>query len=277
MIRITEKMRLFQTGTRFQCWAPVFCAVFIGLSTATAQDEEEAEEKPAIEKTTTQKLGEFLERASEEETKRRMDKVATRIDEMAIVCELSEAQTKKLKLASKGAVEGSLEDWREWIQSYANSRIQQAGENIDAALEQVAGVRYGGDQISRILESDLWKKTLSEQLTPEQLEKLEGAESRRIAFRQKSVTAFIVSNLDFHLRFSEKQRNAIGPLVLLSVEKYLEKLIERTGGEFPQYQSLSLLGGVDEEAAKKVLSDVQWDTWEALFKEHGGWWDGLER
>jgi len=136
------------------------------LSISICADGWAEEKKNTKEKTTEQQLAEFLEKAAIAETELRMATLQTRIDEMKDLCALEPEQSSKLTLAAKGAVEGSLDNWRQWIQSYATSQIERhKGKNLEAAFAQIAQVRYGGNETLLILKSDLWTNALKENLT----------------------------------------------------------------------------------------------------------------
>ncbi len=99
-------------------------------------------------------------------------------------------------------------------------------------LEGMGSVNFGGNRSEEEGESlDLWKDSLAEVLTDEQVKRYEAVLEQREADRSTPSPRMSVSTIDDHLRLTPTQKTKIGEIVQASAADYLED-IQRYWGDY---------------------------------------------
>ena len=170
-----------------------------------------------------------------------------RIDELDRICDLEEAQTKKLRLAARGAVDASMKEWkkraREYADRFAGRLVNRAGAVAAARLvparevppaekdpadnsvqkpedpddrirELPASVfRSIASMVAPVQQNRIWIHTLATTLNPDQESKYEAAVKSRAAFLREYRVRQRVIELDSKLVFTPEQREAVFEIV----------------------------------------------------------------
>ncbi len=205
---------------------------------------------------------------------------AVLLDEIDRVCDLSEVQKKKLKLATKGAIAGALKAWKVEVRKFQ----KQYGQIVGAVVVRAGGVPNNDeDEDTDDKEADeededelkldqrtqsmlqtygisvsvpsqsLWRKSLRSVLTDDQEKKLETARAERRRFRRNFNVRQQIETLDRRLRFSPKQREQL----MLIVDQVMGDWLEQ---EVPQGRMSVVYGDVPElleTHIEPVLSEKQ--------------------
>jgi DNA-binding phage protein len=201
------------------------------------------------------------------------------VEEAKRVLALPDDAVSKLTTAAKGAVEESLQYWRQNTERYVRQNIQAAtAKNILQALAGTERVNFsrndGGPQ-----EMEIWKNALQQTLDKAQLGKLEKAAQARRDHRLKAMAAMTISELDRRRRLTGEQCAKLEPLVRKVLTEY-QPDIERymSGAWFLQYYyALVPVAGVPEKEMQAILPASQWK----LCKERDlpdamQYWEGIE-
>lgn len=220
------------------------------------------------------------------------------VGDMQRTCELSEAQVKKLQLASKGAVASAMEKF-EKQQKQMRVRLRQAGVNLPPGADENAGNAEDADkEEEEVLEPPAfdpvnvlnlvangvggpagrsggvakevrWVKAVEKVVTKEQREQYAAAVKARAAFARKSAVAAFIAKVDLKLLLSPDQRTKLTALVDEEFGKEMAKRVgQNTGGMF-------FFGGqqgratapIAHEELKPLLSEAQFAEWKQTFEK----------
>ncbi len=215
-------------------------------------------------------------------------KLGLRISDMNTTCDLSEAQIKKLKIASKGAAIEATKSLEKQMKKMMGGQFfvgppngpddgaPDFGAPGDAPFEgeaempldmivqqgmdfeQMFGISVSGE------ETKIWKQTLKKTLTPEQSKKYENVVALRFKFKRKAAVQSFVAKTDSKLLLTEEQREK---LIQFVDEKYGEDLAKSSALNAPPF---ILMGGQNNGAKvkkdsplRKVLTKDQLSVWES--------------
>jgi hypothetical protein len=183
------------------------------------------------------------------------------IGSMQQVCELSDAQQKKLELAAKGAVEKSLtkfqQQWRAvYIQQQKLQAQRQAG--VRAAFPRIGAAPQAGGQMAA--KEKIWTTTLKQTLTADQRKAWEQEVTKNAAFQRKVMIDLSLSMIGIQVHLVSEQREALAPLI----EKQLVGDVSQ--GNFNVYtkvtrEILPKLSQLPEEQIAKILNESQLSAW----------------
>jgi hypothetical protein len=213
------------------------------------------------------------------ERKKVLGTMMPHLEEAQRVLALPDVTVAKLTTAAKGAVEQSLQYWRQNTERYVRQNVQTATpQNILQALAGTERVSFGRNE-GGPQDMDLWKDALKQALSGEQLEKLEKTAQARRDHRLKAMAAMSVSELDRRRRLTSEQCAKLEPLVRKVLTEY-QPDIERymSGAWFLQYYyALVPVAGVPEKDIQAILPAAQWK----LCKERDlpdamQYWEGIE-
>jgi len=241
---------------------------------AQAPDDGDGDEEQERQR----KVNEYLQQLAESEREKRVERMATVIEDIDRVCQLTPDQRKRLKLAAKGAIDRGLDGWRKRMDRWVRDRARGAKGNVEQFLAGVGTVRFGGE--SRQWEperQDVWKQAVKETLTEEQREAYKQDVLERYAFKHQAMAQVITADMDRRLRFSGEQRSQVLALLTDAAEEYWERLESWSGDEenLPYYQMGALAGAVKPEQISKILTESQQKGWQAYFKRFNGVWDSI--
>ena len=208
-------------------------------------------------------------------------RLQVRIDDINRACELSEAQVKKLGIASKGAVIAMTDQMKKvYVEQAA-----RVGFKFDPDAEPEAAAADGNADVlqpinfavpvsqnnplgSEIEKERIWVNTLKKVLSEEQSKKWNAWQESRVAFEREAAVRNFVVSADRALLLSPKQREA---LIQYVDTNYGEKLGIQSGLMFGPF-----VGGFgarnpvgetepDHELAS-VLSESQLESWTQTFQ-----------
>ena len=226
------------------------------------------------------------------------------IGDMQRTCKLSEAQVKKLQIASKGAVASAMEKF-EKQQKQVRQRMRQAGVNlpglnideedeaddgaeeseddegqdeaIQGALPQAVAVNIAnmlgvpGNNVSggSVTKEPRWVKSVEKVVTKEQRETYVAKVKERAAFARKAAVAAFIARVDVKLLLSPDQRQKLTALVDDDFGKLMgERISQRSGG-----QRIFFMGGGERQTApiaheelKPLFSEAQFAEWKQTFE-----------
>lgn len=213
------------------------------------------------------------------ERKKVLASMMPHVEEARRVLALPDAAVAELTTAAKGAVEQSLQYWRQNTERYVRQNVQTATpQNILQALAGTERVSFGRND-GGPQDMDIWKNALKQALDEAQLQKLEQAARARGDHRLKAMAAMSVSELDRRRRLTGEQCAKLEPLVRKVLAEY-QPDIERymSGAWFLQYYyALVPVAGVPEKDIQAILPASQWK----LCKERDlpdamQYWEGIE-
>ena len=230
------------------------------------------------EKTTEDKIAEFLKKREAEARKPRVEQMQRRIEELEEIVGLQDSQRKKLQIASKGAVEKSLEPWRQQMDNYIRQYLERAPQNVDMMLASIGNVNFGHSPEQQAAEQKIWQATIKGVLDGEQMATYQRTVDERNDFLHQAVSGLLIADLDRNLRLSSEQRDGLDELLRPVIKENL-KLLGRwsNDGNLPVYQLPTLLGGVKEKDLKKVLSEQQIEGWQARFARFKSMWQSIQQ
>lgn len=241
------------------------------------EDGDNAEQEKE-KKTTEDKIAAFLKKREDEARKPRAEQMQRRIEELKEIVGLGEDQMKKLGIASKGAVEKSLEPWREQMDSYIRQYLQRAPQNVDMMLNSIGNVNFGHTPEQDAAEQKVWLATIGRVLDEKQMAAYQATIEAREDYLHTSVSTLLIADLDRTLRLSAQQRDQLAVLLLPVVKENLPGLGRWSNdGNLPVYQLPTLLGGVAEDDLKKVLSGKQIEGWQERFARFKNMWQSMEQ
>jgi len=201
------------------------------------------------------------------------------VEEAQRVLKLPDTTVAELTTAAKGAVEQSLQYWRQNTERYVRQNVQSANaKNILQALAGTERVSFGRNE-GGPQDTNLWKEALKQALDESQMQKLEQTAQARRDHRLKAMAAMSVSELDRRRRLTNEQCGKLEPLVRKVLAEY-QPDIERymSGAWFLQYYyALVPVAGVPEKEIQAILPASQWK----LCKERDlpdamQYWEGIE-
>jgi hypothetical protein len=230
---------------------------------------------PAAGLSVEEQISQHVRTQSEEEHAKRMEFMSFVIDDIARLCKLTDAQKERLTLAAKGASKRSMERWHEQAERYFRQRVTNTDEDtVSEVLQNMGNFSLGGRDSDREGETEsIWKDSLKDVLTPEQITAYESV----LVDRQKaSVAAFSemsISTLDNHLRLTPDQKAKLTPIIRNSTAEHLED-IQRHWGEYIEKNMLmSVANSADEETLKQILSEQQWQRLQAATSNLDHFWE----
>jgi len=208
--------------------------------TATADDEEDKELaawKVNIE-ATAQRL---------EESHSKM--IEARIDELVRICKLGDEQLERFRLAAKGAVERT-------VQNYTLYQEKQWQRRKGGNLDPVPNLTEA-DQ--NPVAQGIWIDTITAELDPDQKKIYDEEMEMRAKYYMATFIRQTVQQLDFQFRYSAKQRAALTEHLEQSLPlPDLSGTINQNSTQIGFYKGLAK---VPDEPLQEVLSKDQFDGW----------------
>ncbi|MDB6004322.1 MAG: hypothetical protein JWR15_1309, partial [Prosthecobacter sp.] len=201
------------------------------------------------------------------------------VEEAARLLSLPEPAVARLTTAAKGAVETSLEQWRQYTESLVRQSVQTATpKNLLQALAGTTRANYGRNE-SGPQDSELWKMALKTTLTETQQKRLRQVTDERQNYRLKAMAAMSVSELDRRRKLSSDQCAKIEAAIQKVLATYLPDIERYMSGQWflQYYYALVPMAGVAEKEMQEILTPEQWK----LCKERDlpdatQYWDGIK-
>jgi hypothetical protein len=209
-----------------------------------------------------------------EMTQRQMDLI---LGDIKRVTQLPADRERKLRIASKGAVDRALEPWRKAQESRV--REQAMGATRDTVKEriQAAGEVHVGGTTPQ--ESAQWTEPLARILSPMELEAWNRSQTDRTEYRASALSDLLVSEMERRLMLTAEQTLALEPLLRQAFIDYLPDMsnyIDRNSGM--DFRLLALVfNGVPEGERTRILSAPQQTLLMEATADFGGWWQSIQQ
>lgn len=213
------------------------------------------------------------------ERKKGLAMMMAHVEEARRVLALPDAVVAELTTAAKGAVEQSLQHWRQNTERYVRQNVQTATpQNILQALAGTERVSFGRND-NGPQDTDIWNDALKQALDGAQLQKLGQAARTRQDHRLKAMAAMCVSELDRRRRLTGGQCAKLEPLVRKVLAEYQTDIERHMSNVWflQYYHALVPVAGVPEKELQAILPASQWK----LCKERDlpdamQYWEGIE-
>ncbi len=224
-------------------------------------------------------ISQHILKLAEAERDKRMDFMKVVIDDIVRLCKLDSSQRDSLELAAKGASERSMKEWHEQAERYFRTRLESTeGDAAKEMLEGMGSVNFGGNRSEEEGESlDLWKDTLKDVLTEEQVKRYESVLEQRYRDRVDAFAKMSVSTIDDHLRLTPDQKTRMAELVHGAAVDYLVDVQRYWGDYFERGMLMSLANASDEETLKAILTNEQFDRLREATSNFDHFWDQKRR
>ena len=246
------------------------------------QEKPGTTKKPAAGETPaplSAQISQHILKLAEAERDKRLDFMKVVIDDIVRLCKLDAAQSERLELAAKGASERSMKEWHEQAERYFRTRLESAeGDAAKEMLEDMGSVNFGGNRSEEEGESlDLWKDSLKEVLTNEQIASYEAVLAQRHLDRVDAFARMSLSTIDSHLRLTPEQKSKMAELVHASAATYLNDVQTYWGDYFERGMLMSLANAAEEDILKAILTDPQFDRLKEATSNFDNFWDQKRR
>ncbi len=201
------------------------------------------------------------------------------VEEATRLLSLPESAVARLTTAAKGAVETSLEYWRQYTETFVRQSVQNATpKNLLQALAGTTRANFSRNE-SGPQNTDLWKTALKTTLNEAQQKKLQQVADEHQNYRLKAMAAMSVSELDRRRKLSGDQCDRIETAIQKVLADYLPDIERYMSIQWflQYYYSLVPLAGVADKDMKEILTPEQWK----LYKERDlpdamQYWEGVK-
>lgn len=224
-------------------------------------------------------ISQHILKLAEAERDKRLDFMKVVIDDIVRLCKLDAGQRGKLELAAKGTSERSMKEWHEQAERYFRTRLESAeGDTAKEMLEGMGSVNFGGNRSEEEGESlDLWKDSLKDVLTAEQIASYEAVLAQRYLDRVDAFARMSISTIDGHLRLTPDQKAKMAELVHASAATYLNDVQTYWGDYFERGMLMSLANAAEEETLKAILTEQQFNRLKEATSNFDHFWDQKRR
>jgi hypothetical protein len=224
-------------------------------------------------------ISQHILKLAEAERDNRMSFMRIVIDDIVRLCELDEQQHERLELAAKGASERSMKEWHEQAERYFRTRLESADpDGVKEMLDGMGSVNFGGNRSEEEGESlDLWKDSLKDVLTADQVKRYESILEQRESDRIEAFASMSLSTIDDHLRLTPDQKAKISELVHDSASSYLNDVQRYWGDYFERGMLMSLVNAAEGDVLKTILTEQQFDRLRDATSNFDHFWDQKRR
>jgi hypothetical protein len=187
-------------------------------------------------------------------------KLKLQLDEIHRVCELSESQKQKLKLAASSDVKRFFDEVAVLRKKVAGGKLDQnAWNNIWQEIQPLRNRQAAG----LFGDNSFFAKTVKKTLTEEQLAKYEAVVNERRRFRYLASIEVVMTNLESSVPLHRSQHETI-------VKLLMEKTAAPSAfGQYDQYLVMYQLTTL-ESKLKPLLEEHQWKQMHAQFDQYRG-------
>lgn len=231
---------------------------------------------------------EDLERLLSADLLRRYDEVAReRLEDMRLHLEdlrrqtrLTPEQMKTLKLAAHGAVQDSLELFRQQISTWLRQSLAGAsGQMVRQRLLTLGTAGFGNEVSPK--DTEFWQATLARVLDVFQQQDWRTALEARERELRRAQALLVTSELEHQLALTTAQAAFFEKRLGEIIQEYAEDLDQYRGARrwhLHAYSMLTPVAGIPEEELKKQLSAKQMELWqEKAENQVRHYWDGVKR
>ena len=201
------------------------------------------------------------------------------VEEAARLLSLPEPVVAKLTTAAKGAVESSLDYWRQFTENFVRQSVQTATpKNLLQALAGTERASFSRNE-TKPQDTEVWKSTLKATLSESQQKKLHQVIDERQNYRLKAMASMSASELDRRRKLSADQCAKIETALQRVLADYLPDMERYMSFQWfmQYYYALVPLAGVAEKDLQAILTPEQWK----LCKERDlpdamQYWEGIK-
>ena len=213
------------------------------------------------------------------ERERSLASMMPQVEEATRLLSLPAPAVARLTTAAKGAVETSMDYWRQNTERYVRQSVQTATtKSILQALAGTERVNFGRNG-NEAQNTELWKTALKTTLDEPQQKKLQQVVDQRRAYRLRAMAAMSASELDRRRKLSADQCAKIETAIQQVLSGYLPDMERYMSNQWflQYYYALVPLGGVTEKQLQEILTPEQWK----LCKERDlpdamQYWEGIK-
>ena len=213
------------------------------------------------------------------ERSRTLAAMMPQVEEATRLLSLPAPVVAKLNTAAKGAVEASLEYYRQFAENLVRQSVQTATpKNLLQALAGTERANFSRNE-TKPQNTELWKTTLQSTLTEAQQKTLQQSADERHNYRLKAMAAMSTSELDRRRKLSADQCSKIEIALQKVLAGYLPDIERYMSFQWflQYYYALVPLAGVEEKEMKAILTPEQWK----LFKDRDlpdalQYWEGIK-
>ena len=224
-------------------------------------------------------ISQHLYKMYQTERTRTLAAMMPQVEEATRLLSLPEPVVAKLNTAAKGAVESSLENWRQFAENLVRQSVQTATpKNLLQVLAGTERANYSRNE-TRPQNTELWKGMLQATLTEAQQKTLQQSAEERHNYRLKAMAAMSTSELDRRRKLSEEQCGKIETALQKVLSDYLPDIERYMSFQWflQYYYALVPLAGVEEKEMKAILTPEQWK----MFKDRDlpdalQYWEGIK-
>ncbi|MBM4004910.1 MAG: hypothetical protein FJ295_16745 [Planctomycetes bacterium] len=184
-----------------------------------------------------------------------------RIEEIDRVCGLSELQKKKLLLAGKGDLKRFNDRVDELRVKFEKVRFDQ--EKFNNIWQEIGPVQT---QVQQGLfgRGSFFQKAVRPALKPEQLEKYDGVEGRRMAYRYKARVELWIASTENTVPLTAEQREKLRALILS------ETTPPAAFGQYDTYFVAYAVSKIDEKKLEPLFDETQWKVLKIIINQGRG-------
>jgi hypothetical protein len=254
-----------------------------GQAVEVADEENNPEAADANEKAANlplnAQISQHILKLAEAERDKRLGFMKVVIDDIVRLCKLDAEQRERLDLAAKGAATRSMKEWHEQAERYFRTRLDNTeGDAAKEMLEGMGNVNFGGNRSEEEGESlDLWKESLKDVLTAEQIAQYEAVLEQRQLDRIEAFAKMSLTTIDSHLRLTPAQKEKMGEVVHQSAGDYLDEVQKYWGDYFERGMLMSLANAAEEDALKAILTEDQYKRLREATSNFDHFWDQKRR
>ena len=173
----------------------------------------------------------------------------------------------RLETAARGVTEALLATWKVSTEQNIRAQVQDATvENIRQRLASLGNYTYQTLN-SAPSETPIWDQAVKAEMTEPQLAAWRKEMGLRNAYREKTIAALIVSELDRRVSLTPEQWEKLEPIIAGKAREYAPDIEGMFSSSYPytwflqSYTMFIPIVAVGEAEMKAILTTTQWDNW----------------
>ncbi len=225
-------------------------------------------------------LSEDLLRRYDLARRERLEDMRTHLEDLRRHARLTPEQQQTLELAMHGAVQDSLEIFRQQVSSWLRQSMAGAsGQMVRQRLLNLGTAGFGNEAPPK--DTEFWQAALARTLDVFQQQAWRQAQTDREQELRRTQVLLVVSELEHQLALTAKQAAFFQQRLSEIIAQYAEDLDDYRGARrwhLHAYSMLTPVAGIPEEEMKKNLTQAQFDLWiEKAENQVRHYWDGVKR
>ncbi len=174
----------------------------------------------------------------------------------------------RLETAARGVTEATLATWKANTDQNIRSQLQDATpENVKQRLAGIGTYSYERVSTLNLPDAPIWQQAMKSELTaPQQAAWKKELDARR-AYREKAISAIIMSEFDRRVSLNEEQWNKLNPIVAGTVKDYAPDIESMFSSSYPyswylqSYTMFIPVAAIPEADLKAILGGELWKSW----------------